>query len=168
MASWDLNGLPKRLLVTALCLTLAAASSPIATSQSGKPCLVTTPSTDQKFLAGHVWSFNSRDFEPDSTVTILKIESLPKVGEIVHVRIDGIRLRNCTGGPEPTSIEHAPFTRDAIERSVGKLIRTGAVPAFEDGYANWKAHCDGVYTIGVSEMVVVDEKTYNSGFGCSV
>ncbi|MGA8938961.1 MAG: hypothetical protein WB439_07340 [Acidobacteriaceae bacterium] len=141
--------------------------SPGGFSQSNRPCAATTPASDTKFTVGQVWSFKSRDFEPDATLTILKIESLPKVGEIVHVRIDGIRLRNCSGRQEPTSIEHAPFTRDAIDRSVAKLLRTGTVPAFEDGYDNWKARCGGVYTIPVSEMVIVDEKTFNSNPGCS-
>ncbi len=161
------GGLRRRLLVTALCVVTAGAASAVVPSPSNRPCPQTTPATDQKFVPGQVWSFKSRAFEPKATVTILKIESLPKIGEIIHVRVDGIRLRNCGGGPEPTSIEHAPFTRDAINRSVGELIRVGAVPAFEDGYENWKEHCGGVYTIRVSEMVVVDEKTFNSGSGCS-
>jgi len=168
VASCDLSRLQKRLFVTTLCLTLAAASSPAAFLQSSKPCPVTSPATDQKFAAGQVWSFRSREFEPDATVTILRIKSLPKIGEIIHVRVDGIRLRNCTGGPAPTSIEHAPFTRDAIERSAGRLRRNGAVPAFDDGYTNWKEHCGGVYTITVGEMVAADEYTFNSQFGCSL
>jgi hypothetical protein len=144
------------------------AVSPGGFSQSHAPCPTTTPASDRKFAAGQVWSFRSRDFEPDATVTILKVESFPKVGKIVHVRIDGIRLRNCSGGPEPTSIGHAPFTRDAIERSAIRLLRAGAVPTFEKGYDDWKSHCGGVYSIAVREMVVVNEKTFNSNSGCSI
>ena len=157
-----------RLVAMTLCLGLAGVRAPGSFAQSDRPCPVTTPMSDGKFVPGQVWSFKSRDFEPDAILTILKTESLPKIGEIVHVRLDGIRLRNCTGGPEPTSLQHAPFTRDAIERSVGRLIRTGAVPEFQDGYNEWKKHCGGVYRITVSAMVVVDEKTYNSQFGCSI
>ncbi|MGA7155924.1 MAG: hypothetical protein WBY53_03710 [Acidobacteriaceae bacterium] len=157
----------RRSLAAVMCFIVLVAISPGGFSQNNRPCPVATPVSDAKFAPGQVWSFRSRDFEPDATVTILKIESLPKIGEIVHVKIDGIRLRNCSGGPEPTSIEHAPFTRDAIERSAIKLLRTGAVPAFEDGYNYWKDHCGGVYTIPVSEMVIVDEKTFKSNSGCS-
>ena len=160
--------LAPRLVGMALCVALVGANAPGTFAEGDRPCAVTTPMVDGKFVPGQVWSFKSREFEPDATVTILKIESLPKIGEIIHVRVDGIRLRNCTGGPEPTTVQHAPFTREAIERSAGKLMRTGAVPDFGDGYAEWKAHCGGVYTITVIEMVVVDEKTYNKGFGCSV
>jgi hypothetical protein len=142
--------------------------APVGYSQSGRPCPVTAAVSDEKFVPGQVWSFESREFEPDATLTVLKVESMPKVGVIVHVRLDGIRLRNCSGGPEATSIAHAPFTREAVERSVGRIIRTVAVPSFEDGYNDWKKHCGGAYTISVKEMVEVDEKTLNSGAGCSV
>jgi hypothetical protein len=141
--------------------------SPMGYSQSGHPCPATVAVSDEKFVPGQVWTFKSRDFEPDARLTVLKVESMPKVGVIVHVRLDGIRLRNCSGGPEPTNIGHAPFTRDAIERSVGALIRTGAVPSFENGYDDWKKHCGGVYTISVKEMVEVNEKTFNGNSGCS-
>ncbi len=151
----------------ALGLTLAPVGSAAGRLQRDRPCPVTSPASDTKFVPGQVWSFKGREFEPDATVTILKIETMPKIGRIIHVRLDGIRLRNCAAGSELTSLKHAPFTRDAIERSVGTLLRTGDVPAFEDGYAYWKAHCGGVYSITVPEMVVVDEKTLNSNSGCS-
>jgi len=163
-----LNKFATQLMAGTLCLALAVTDAPCSFAQSDRPYPVTTRMSDKRFVPGQVWSFKSREFEPDPTLTILKIESLSKIGEIIHIRVDGIRLRNCTGGPEPTNIGHAPFTRDAIERSVGKLIRTGAVPAFEDGYGSWKENCGGVYTILVGEMIAVDEKTYNSQFGCSV
>ncbi len=93
---------------------------------------------------------------------------LPKIGVVVHVRLDGIRLRNCSGGPELTSVQHAPFTREAIDRSVSKLLSTSAVPDFKEGYDQWRNHCGGAYTITAAEMVVVDEKTFNTQMGCSI
>ena len=53
------------------------------------------------------------------------------MGTIVHVRVDKVRLRNCTGGPEPNKFEHMPFTRDAIERSVTHMVKQGRVPEFQ-------------------------------------
>jgi len=123
-------------------------------------------SDDPKFVPGQVWTYHSRSTEPAATLTVLKVETLPKIGVIVHLRLDGIRLRNCSGGPEPTEIEHAPFTRDAVDRSVVKLIRTGDVPPFQEGYDRWRHDCGGVYTITVAEMVAVDEQTFNAGSGC--
>jgi hypothetical protein len=98
----------------------------------------------------------------------LRIESLPRVGVIVHVRVDGVHFKNCTGGPSPTTIQHSPFTKAAIDKSVTHLLRTTQeVADFESGYRDWIAHCGGVYTIGVAEMVDVDDRTFNAGLGCT-
>jgi hypothetical protein len=113
-----------------------------------------------------VWAYHTRRGEEGATITILKIENLPKVGEIVHVRLDGIHLHNCSGGTEPNQIQHAPFTREAIDRSVTKLLKTGDVPEFQAGYSNWLDHCGGVYTITVAAVVDVDEQTFNNGQPC--
>lgn len=138
----------------------------LGASQNKAPCPQPSTITDTKYAPGQVWSYHNRKTEADATLTVLKVESLPKVGVVVHVRLDGIRLRNCSGGHEPTQIEHAPFTREALDRSVVKLIRTGEVPAFQDGYQNWREHCGGVYTITVAEMIAVDEQTFNNGLTC--
>jgi hypothetical protein len=115
-----------------------------------------------------VWSYKARTGEESSTLTILRVESLPKVGVILHVRIDGIKLKNCSGGHSPTTIQHAPFSREAIDRSVLKLVSQGnVIPDYEAGYLNWREHCGGIYTIPVAEMVSVDEKTLNGGMTCS-
>jgi hypothetical protein len=145
-----------------ICVTV-----PLAPAQIAKTCDKPTLVSDQKFVPGQVWSFQSRPFEPNATLTILRVETLPKAGEVIHVRLDGIRLRNCSGGPEPSSIQHAPFTKEAIERSAMKLLKTGPIPEYEDGYKEWLSHCGGVYTITAAEMVVVDEKTFNSSSGCT-
>jgi hypothetical protein len=124
--------------------------------------------TDSKFHVGQVWRYKTRPNEEQATLTILRIESLPKPGVIIHVRVDDIRLRNCTGGPEPNSIAHMPFARDAIERSVVKLAKEGgAVPEFQDGYDAWRRACGGVYTITVAEAIEANEKTFNAGRGCA-
>ena len=130
------------------------------------PCPEPAASSDPKFAPGQVWTYHSRETEPNATLTLLKVETLPKIGVIVHIRLDGIRLHNCSGGPEPTEIGHAPFTRDALDRSVVTLIRTGDVPPFQEGYSRWRHDCGGVYTITVAEMVAVDEQTFNTGMSC--
>jgi hypothetical protein len=87
--------------------------------------------------------------EPASTLTILRIESLPKVGTIIHIRVEKIRLRNCTGEPEPDKFNHRPFAREALERSTTKLVKDRDVPVFNSGYDQWPNDCGGVYTITV-------------------
>lgn len=135
-------------------------------AQRKTPCPEPSPTTDSKFAPGQVWSYRTRDTEPFSTLTILKVESFPKLGTIVHVRIDRIRLHNCTGGPEPNQLEHAPFTRKALDRSVVKLLRKDAVLLSMEGYDEWRRDCGGVYSITVAEMLAVNEQTYNAGMGC--
>jgi hypothetical protein len=114
-----------------------------------------------------VWSYKTRPSEGLSTVTILRVETSPKVGVIVHVRIDGVQFKNCKGGPAPTTIDHAPFTKIAMDKSVSRQLRTvSELPEFEAGYKDWLAHCGGVYTVSVAEMVDVNDATFNAGLGC--
>jgi hypothetical protein len=132
-----------------------------------KECAVPVVVSDPTYKPGQVWSYKARPGERSSTVTILRVETLPKVGVIVHVRIDGVEFKNCTGGPAPTTVQHAPFTRAAIDKSVDRQLRTTpAIPAYEDGYKDWLEHCAGVYTTTVAEVVSVDDTTFNAGLGC--
>jgi hypothetical protein len=131
-----------------------------------RPCPDPTVTTDSKYRPGQVWKYKTRPREETSTVTILKIESLPKLGTIIHIRVEKIRLRNCTGGPEPDKFEHMPFTRDAIERSVTKLEKEADVPDFQDGYNEWRKACGGVYTITVAEAIEVSEQNFRKNLGC--
>ena len=94
---------------------------------------------------GQVWSYQARPGENDCTLTVLKIEQYKDLGQVVHVRIDGIRIRNPIKGNIVTSIPHLPFRRAAIQRSVRKLLRKASfVPNFKEGYDVWrKAHDEG-------------------------
>ena|SRR5712672_132176 len=128
-----------------------------------QPIIVTK---DSRFRPGQVWQYNTRSHEKASTLTILKVESLPKQGVIIHIRVDKVRLRNCTGGPEPDNFQHMPFTREVIERSVTKLVQENGVPEFKDGYDEWRKACGGVYTITVAEAINVGEETFRKNLGC--
>ena len=132
-----------------------------------KTCTPPEPVQDAKFRPGQVWLYKNRVGEEKSFITVLKVESLPKIGTIIHVRVDKVRLRNCTGGPEPDNFQHMPFTRDAIERSVTKLQKESAdIPDYQDGYDEWRHACGGVYTITVAEAVAAGEATFLKGNGC--
>jgi hypothetical protein len=101
-------------------------------------------------------------------VTILRLETLPKLGEVVHVRIDGVQFKNCTGGDAPREIGHAPFSRDAIEKSITTLrSQLHEVPDYQAGYTEWRSHCGGVYKISVAEVVELDDQTFNANLGCA-
>jgi hypothetical protein len=146
------------------CLAIVALA---AQTTPRKACAAPQAMADDKYKPGQVWSYKTRPGESTSTITILRIESLPKVGEIVHVRIEGFRFTNCTGGPAPSTIQHVPIARAALDDSVVALLRTEAtVPDYEAGYNTWRSDCGGVYTIGVAQILDVDDATFQSGLGC--
>ncbi|SRR6266404_3326889 len=153
-------------LVTAYLLLSLFPLAQLGAQDKSKTCPEPKVTNDPKFHPGQVWAYDSRPHEKGSTLTILKVESLPKVGVIIHIRVDKVRLRNCTGGPEPDNFQHMPFSRDAIERSVTKLLEDGSVPEFHDGYEEWRNSCGGVYTITVADAVAVGEETFRKNLGC--
>ena len=92
---------------------------------------------------GQVWAYTTRPGESDSTLTVLKIEQYKDLGQVIHVRIDGIRMRNLLKGNIVTDIPHLPFRRAAIQRSVTKLLRrSSSVPNFKEGYDTWREAYD--------------------------
>jgi hypothetical protein len=122
---------------------------------------------DSTYKPGQVWSYKTRPGEGSSTITVLRVESTPKLGVIVHVRIDGFQFKKCDGGPGPSTMEHAPFAKAAIDKSVLRLLRTETeVPDYKDGYGDWLSHCGGVYTIGVAEMLTTTNEAFKSGSNC--
>ncbi len=140
-------------------------SPPLSVSQSN--CVQPEVITDPKFAPGQVWSYKARSGEQRSTVTILRVEKTPKLGTIVHIRIDGVHFNNCTGGPSPKLIEHAPFTRAALDASVTSEVGSvSKLPDYEAGYQDWLSHCGGVYSITVDRVVAIDDAQFSAGLGC--
>jgi hypothetical protein len=137
------------------------------TAQTGAKCAAPQVTTDPKYSPGQVWSYKTRKGEDASTITILRVETLPKIGTIIHIRIDGITVKNCSGGPTLHTIEHSPFSKDAIDRSVLEIVgQKQNLPDYKNGYLDWRTHCGGVYTIPVAEVVAADEQALNSGTKC--
>jgi hypothetical protein len=139
----------------------------VAAQGGSNNCPTPTGSTDSKFHPGQVWRYKTRQGEEASTLTILKVETLPKVGTIVHVRVDKIRFRNCSGGPEPDHFQHMPFVRKAIQRAVTDLLKDGDVPEYKEGYDTWLKACGSVFTIAVAEAINATEDTFRSNLGCA-
>jgi hypothetical protein len=162
-----LTTLATRFLALLSALVLAALSPCAAVQDKSRSCPEPTETKDPKFEPGQVWHYQTRPHEGRSTITVLRIESLPNLGVLVHIRVDNIRLRNCTGGPEPDTLAHMPFSRGAIERSVSELVKKNNVPDFQAGYDEWRKDCGGVYTITVAQAVQVAEDTFRNGLGCS-
>ena len=126
---------------------------------------------DEKYKPGQVWSYKTRTGEEASTFTVLRVDTDPEGKHIVHIHIDGIRLKNCTGGPDTDTVSHMPFAKELIDASAVKNLRTAKVPSFEDGYSEWRKGWDtgraGVYAITVSEAIEQMQKALDKARGCS-
>ena len=121
----------------------------VARQTQGKPLKV-----------GQEWQFEGRGVDPHPTLVIVRIEQLPKVGEVVHVSVRGVRITN-PRAPEGFSdnLPHMPFSRAAVERSVTKLVHDSvALPPYQEGYDQWKSAQGGVFTISVKEALDFAER----------
>ena len=116
------------------------------------------------FTAGQLWTYAHRLDEERSRVRILLVESLPVLGEVVHVRVEGLRMRNPhakTGFSKV--IGHMPFAADAVRQSVTELVGQLPLPDdWRDGYDTWRTAFDagqaGVYSIPLAETIEVTEQ----------
>ncbi|HEU0051546.1 MAG TPA: hypothetical protein VFQ39_00170 [Longimicrobium sp.] len=122
------------------------------------------------YRAGQVWRYHTRPGEPDSTLTITRVETFEAVGTVVHVSVTGLTLRNphVTGGGVIGDIAHVPFAETAIDASVVELLRqdVAVAPALGDGYDTWRSAYDageaGVFSIPVRDAVEYMEQALNS------
>jgi hypothetical protein len=104
--------------------------------------------SSQKFSPGQVWTFHLDPGEPAATLTVLKVEKIEKLGEVVHISVSAVRV---PGGV--TRIGHLPMSSAALDKSVVELVRTDGAPADLVGYEQWKRAKGGVFTTSVSDAM---------------
>ncbi len=118
-----------------------------------------------EYAEGQVWSYKTRAGEESSTLLINKIESHPKFGNIFHISVFGIKIKNPRGlGRVPLDLPHTPVSSTTMDKSVLKLVgQSKPNPDFLGGYKEWKGVFDqgkaGIYTISVAEIVSGLEET---------
>ncbi|WP_299124397.1 hypothetical protein [uncultured Winogradskyella sp.] len=117
--------------------------------------------------SGQIWKYNTRKGEEKSRIVILKVEDYGKRGEIVHIAVNGLKIKNkhIEGGISK-EIGHLPFDKEAIIKSLTELeSTTDELPDFMDGYLQWKEAFDsgkgGVFTIEVKEAVDFVDQSMN-------
>jgi hypothetical protein len=88
-----------------------------------------------EYKPGQVWETG---FGP--TVTILKVEELPKFGKVVHVRVDNIPVQNCGGFHLTRTIEHMALTEKMMRKGATDLIKDNVdLPdPYFDAYRKWE------------------------------
>jgi len=119
----------------------------------------TSPAAPPPFVAGQVWRYDHRPGEEGSTVHVIRVESEPRSGTVVHVSVHGLRLRNpMAPGGTSDRIGHMPFAEDALRRSVRDLVgERDADAAAQEGYDAWRGAFErgeaGVFTVTLAEAV---------------
>jgi hypothetical protein len=120
-----------------------------------------------EYEVGQKWSYHARPGEESSYLLIVKIDKEPKLGTIVHIALSGLKVKNRRSRNGLTeNANHLPFSKDAIDKSVLKLLKENVdLPDFEGGYRLWReafeAKRAGIYTITVAEAVSVMEASLN-------
>lgn len=124
---------------------------------------------DDTFKVGQIWKYKTRSGEEHSTLTILKVEKYDKAGVVIHIYVNGLKIKS---PQRPTDnineIGHLPLSKDAMIESVTSLVSSAnRLPDFREGYNNWKEAFDnnkgGFFTIVVSDAVKYVEEAMNSG-----
>lgn len=111
------------------------------------------------YAPGQSWTYRTRPGEDDSRVAIRRVDHEPEDGDVFHVSILGVKLRNhrVPGGLQP-AMHHAAVSRVTLDASL--LEPAGAADADEswrDGYAVWRQAYDngdaGVFDIGIGDVL---------------
>lgn len=129
-----------------------------ATGASGLPSQRPAP----HLAVGQEWSIGSLQGST-AKIVIGRIEPWrDKI--VVHVALVDIPLPPAgVAGNRVTEIAHAPFEESALAASLGDLVATAVTlpPDFESGYRQWKEHQGGIFTVPVSEVIALAQRTVN-------
>ena len=111
-----------------------------------------------KFTVGQQWHYNTRPQEPNSTLTILKIEKHPNLDIIIHIAIADVLIPSPDGDEPKDTISHMPIDGDVLESSVTTIAQESVpLPDSAGGYQIWRESFDkgeaGVFSRPVSECV---------------
>lgn len=124
--------------------------------------------THDVYKPGQVWKYFTREGEEDSELTILKIDSAENIGLIIHVSINGLKLKNSRAENGFTSfVQHMPFNEEALTSSLtDKVAESSAMPDYEEGYNTWrnafeKGHA-GVFTLSVKDAISAMEEALSN------
>lgn len=122
-----------------------------------------------KYKPGQVWTYETREGEESSRLTVVKVEQNEEFGCIVHVFISNLAIKseNSPGGVVK-NIHHAPFIEEALDESVTELeSKDTPLPEFQAGYREWKAAFDngdaGVFSFVVADGIAAMEAAMQEG-----
>jgi hypothetical protein len=125
--------------------------------------------TSDQFAVGQVWKYKTRDSETDSRLIIGKVESIEKLGTIIHIKLVGLKIKNpAAPGGFVTQMDHAPITEAKLKESITSLTQEKYdLNGLEEGYNMWleayRTSKGGVFTITVKELIDFMEQALAKG-----
>ena len=112
-----------------------------------------------KYHPGDEYSFAGRTGDEKPHFLVLKVDTHPKEGNIIHVAINGVRITN-PKAPKgfSDSIGHFPISEAALDQSGPKILKTGSpLPDFKEAYQLWRKPFDegkaGMWTKPLAECL---------------
>jgi hypothetical protein len=107
-----------------------------------------------RYLAGQSWSYRTREEDVGSKLTILRVETLPGIGDVVFISVNGLRVldKNAPGGMR-TEIGFTELTASALDRSVTSIDSHVPVPEHQQLYDGWRSAFDRGETEAYREPV---------------
>ena len=126
-----------------------------------------TDTINSKFKVGQVWKYKTRPNEKNSVFTVAKIENEPKNGNIIHITVTKLKIKNSHAPSGFTDlIGHMPLAESAVAESVIELSNeTPNLSSYKEGYQDWREAFDkgqaGIWTSPVSECIAAMEDAIN-------
>lgn len=111
-----------------------------------------------EFEVGQIWKYKTLSPASKSTITILKMEKFNDLGKVVHIRVNNLNLVNPIKKRKASTLPIVPFTKNAIENSVTKLVgKLETIPDFSKGYQYWRVEYDagkiGAFDISIKDAL---------------
>jgi hypothetical protein len=92
----------------------------------------------ENYEVGQIWTYKTRPQETNSTLMILRIDNSSKLGPVIFVGVNDVRVAH-PSGKILSSMSPLPFTRDALDKSVLKVVgKTDKLMSSNFGYQKWR------------------------------
>jgi hypothetical protein len=117
--------------------------------------------TQSIYRPGQVWGYQTRACDEQSYLIVVKVDDELGQTNIVHVCIDGVRVKDPLSGQwEVKTISHLPIAEESLSASVTELLGvTTHWPDFQEGYETWRMEFDnlraGYFAVPVAAFVEI-------------
>jgi hypothetical protein len=112
------------------------------------------------FAPGQMWSYATRPGEEQSRIIIDAVDHDERLGTMVYVTVQGIGIKNPRLKQGIQDMIHLPFSEEALYKSgITKVSDNEQLPAFQEGYEEWKKQNGGVFTVPVADVLAAIEKS---------